>query len=272
MSEYKSVARVTALQEAIEAKTGETYGDLADGVQVLLDGYGQGGGGLSDKILSYFTKFDPIITYVSNLPDPFVLNLPRCTVLGTLFNANYPSFKNLELYLASGQIQLGSIVGGGGLKMDGVENVKIRSDGSEVILVKNANFNYGFNCPTLKVIDCIFDFSVFNRAMTDFMLRPGESVEYMRFKANTLHVDTALSFAESFTDETIVSIANSIQTGTAKTLTLHATPKARCDEILGNVSQVTQEDGTTYDFFTADEAGTVTLTEFITTTKGWTLA
>ena len=43
MSEYKSVARVTALQEAIEAKTGSSYTDLADGVQVLLDGYGQGG-------------------------------------------------------------------------------------------------------------------------------------------------------------------------------------------------------------------------------------
>jgi hypothetical protein len=58
----------------------------------------------------------------------------------------------------------------------------------------------------------------------------------------------------------------------SQTLALDATPKARCDEILGVVTQVTQDDGTTYDFFTANSAGTVTLTEFVTVTKGWTLA
>lgn len=44
MSEYKSVERVNALREAAEAVTGETYSDLAAGVQALIAGYGQGGG------------------------------------------------------------------------------------------------------------------------------------------------------------------------------------------------------------------------------------
>lgn len=45
MSEFVSVERINALKSGIEAKTGETYADLTAGVQALVDGYGQGGGG-----------------------------------------------------------------------------------------------------------------------------------------------------------------------------------------------------------------------------------
>ena len=40
---------------------------------------------------------------------------------------------------------------------------------------------------------------------------------------------------------------------------------------MGTVSQVVDGEDT-YDFFTADPDGATTLTQFITTTKGWTLA
>ncbi len=45
MSEFVSVDRINALKSGIESKTGETYTDLTAGVQALVDGYGQGGGG-----------------------------------------------------------------------------------------------------------------------------------------------------------------------------------------------------------------------------------
>ena len=43
--ELESAARLNALKQGIEAKTGETYTDLTGGVNALIAGFGQGGGG-----------------------------------------------------------------------------------------------------------------------------------------------------------------------------------------------------------------------------------
>lgn len=75
-------------------------------------------------------------------------------------------------------------------------------------------------------------------------------------------------------DASLVSVANALKGGlaTAQTLTIaNATTKAKCSTIMGTVSQVTDGDET-YDFFTQDDSGTVTLADFISTVKGWTLA
>lgn len=82
-----------------------------------------------------------------------------------------------------------------------------------------------------------------------------------------------LTFLHSslLTDESLISIANGLCADYVSTLQLHTIPKVRCDEILGTVITQTDDDEV-YDFFAADSLGTVTLTEFITTTKGWTLA
>lgn len=73
-----------------------------------------------------------------------------------------------------------------------------------------------------------------------------------------------------FSDESMVSIANCL-TATTKTIALSDTMKTKCQTIMGTVSQVTDDD-ITYDFFTAGTSGTVTLENFITQTKGWTIA
>ena len=66
------------------------------------------------------------------------------------------------------------------------------------------------------------------------------------------------------TDASLVSIANGLDgTQTDKTLTHNATAKTRCGQIVGTVT-----DGV----FAIDVGGSVTLTDFITQTKGWTLA
>lgn len=73
-------------------------------------------------------------------------------------------------------------------------------------------------------------------------------------------------------DASLVSLANALKAVSSQTIKLtNATTKAKCSTIMGTVSQVT-EGGETYDFFTQDASGTVTLADFITTTKGWTLA
>lgn len=84
----------------------------------------------------------------------------------------------------------------------------------------------------------------------------------VRFTPNSAQQDWVFKWSPALSDETLVSAANALTVG-SYTLTLHATAAARCAEIVGTVS-----DGA----FTADSGGTTTLTEFITTTKGWSLA
>lgn len=84
----------------------------------------------------------------------------------------------------------------------------------------------------------------------------------VRFTPNSAQHDWVFKWSPALSGETLVSAANALTVG-SYTLTLHATAAARCAEIVGTVS-----DGV----FTADSGGTTTLTEFITTTKGWSLA
>ena len=83
----------------------------------------------------------------------------------------------------------------------------------------------------------------------------------VRFTPNSAQQDWVFKWSPNLSDATLVSAANALTVG-SYTLTLHATAAARCAEIVGTVS-----DGV----FTADSGGTTTLTEFITTTKGWSI-
>lgn len=64
MSGFVSVDRINALKSGIESKTGETYTDLTAGVQALVDGFGQGGGGSSYKTASGTITLDADAQYV----------------------------------------------------------------------------------------------------------------------------------------------------------------------------------------------------------------
>jgi hypothetical protein len=95
------------------------------------------------------------------------------------------------------------------------------------------------------------------------------NLDEIYFVPNKIAVGGVFS-SGTLVNASLVSLANALKSGTA-TLTLSSANKGNCSAITGTVSQVT-DGGNTYDFFTADPNGTVTLTEFITTTKGWTLA
>ena len=88
------------------------------------------------------------------------------------------------------------------------------------------------------------------------------ALKEVRFERQVAATDWVFKWSPVLSDATLISVANALTVG-SYTLTLHATAAARCAEITGTVS-----DGV----FTADSGGTTTLTEFITTTKGWSLA
>lgn len=99
-------------------------------------------------------------------------------------------------------------------------------------------------------------------------------LSYCRFVPNTLAdtmPDATISIISTIFDkDTMISFANCLIAGTG-TATLSSAQKTICNGTMGTVSQVTEGD-VTYDFFTADDSGTITLMSFITQTKGWTVA
>lgn len=75
-------------------------------------------------------------------------------------------------------------------------------------------------------------------------------------------------------DDTLVSIANGLHvpnSGVTLTINLHANHKTRIASILGVVRSVTRGEET-YDNFVPLNSGDTTLQDFITNTKGWTIA
>lgn len=102
---------------------------------------------------------------------------------------------------------------------------------------------------------------------------PGSSllgVIEIRFVENDVSVSANVQ-GQNLSNDSLVSLANALASATGVTLTLHANAKTKCNAITGYSESVTVDD-VTYDRFVADENGTVTLMDFITNTKGWTVA
>jgi len=96
------------------------------------------------------------------------------------------------------------------------------------------------------------------------MFYSASALEEVRFKPDTIKNSIDMSGSSLLTNNTLMSVANGLNSSvTGKTLKLHATPKATCATIMG-----TNNSGT----FEADAQGSLSLSDFITTVKGWTLS
>ena len=274
MSEYKSVARVTALQEAIEAKTGATYGDLADGVQVLLDGYGQGGG--SGSTLPSWIKYVKGCNQLffendGTMPDGTIIDLtmfPPDTSFNNMFDTSYRP-ENLTVIFPENYTGKLNAAFYGRTVIGQLKHITL----SDITKSVNIDTLFAHN-QSLQVISGTKIPYSDKFAITSYLnpLYNCLRLETVQFVENSVTGNWVFNWSAVLTTESIISVANALNATTPYTLTLHATVKTNMESIKGTVTQKTAEDGTTYDFFTADSAGTVTLTEFITTTKGWTLA
>ena len=120
-------------------------------------------------------------------------------------------------------------------------------------------FYYCSNLETIAgEIDCS-NCSTFNNTFSRC-----DNLKDITFKPNTIKASVSLGHSGALTEASLVSIANGLDgTATGQTLTLHATSKTTCDTLMG-----TNASGT----FVPDAQGTLSLSDFITTVKGWTLA
>ena len=312
MSEYASVERIKTLKQGIETKTGETYNTLTEGVQALADGYGVGSAPvLTDLEITENGEYTPpdgvdgfgkVTANVAGSGGNFPKWFQHVRAVANLFYATtgenvYPE-KEVDLDIRSifpNCVELKAIFSA----CYGIEKATLRAD--KIVSVESMFFAHMVHSErTLKIIDLtdletktvrdwgnfvsgrlgletilgVIDFS--NATRVSMMFRYCGNLKNAEFAPNTLKVAPGSNNTvdcAAFSDATLISLANALVQGgdSGLILPLHTTQKNKCDEIKGIVSTVTDSD-TAYDFFTADPAGTVTLTEFITNTKGWTLA
>lgn len=286
--------QIQALIDTANQTTGKADADLTAAVGSLMEGYGIG----SDPVLTELTitengeylpgegvdGFSKVYANIHNeliemmstaplysgvtLPDDLEIDLTGFPNLVSIMNMlSASTCKNVVLRLPSG-------------KITNIQQCFYNSTAVEVTIYGEFNTSVnsvGFfaKCGNLERINSILPASFLGSAGNYYNVFMGcGALKRVRFSANGKGgSDVRMNWSDVLEDESIVSIANALiaQTDTSYTLSLNTTPKARCDEILGTVSTVTDGDAS-YDFFTMDEAGTVTLTEFITTVKGWTLA
>ena len=106
---------------------------------------------------------------------------------------------------------------------------------------------------------------------TNYAFRSCNSLANVEFQENAQTISINMN-ACPLSADSLISLANGLAVReTQQTLTLSSSRKTMCDSIMGTISSVTEND-VTYDRFVPDENGTVSLTSFITVTKGWALA
>lgn len=132
-----------------------------------------------------------------------------------------------------------------------------------------ATMIYGiFGRGSIKTINAVVDFSnvstsiYFSSTSYQNPFYKSLNLETVSFAPNCINANWKFDWSAVLKDATLVSMANAL-VAVPHTLTLHETPKSRLSTIMGTVVN---------DIFTTDESGTVTLENFITQTKGWTIA
>ena len=277
---------VFSLLRYANEETGGNDTTLGAAVIRLVQGYGQGGGlpwwweWMNNNPLN--VPFDNAAA--KSLPETirFDLRGTKISSLGALFNASSVPVKTIEIIYPDKSVvpsvSISGVAGGGGFKPAGVTTIKLRHGDSEIVTIRNAVFTYFANSPTVEVVDCVFDLSLLtgNAGWANHQTAAG--LREIRFKANSYSGGTStgantFNFSQSpnLSADSLCSIANALKTASGKQLTLHATSKTNCNGIMGRVEQRTDDTGT-YDFFVQDDSGTMTLTNFITSVKGWTIA
>lgn len=91
------------------------------------------------------------------------------------------------------------------------------------------------------------------------------ALKEVRFERQVASNDWVFKWSPALSDATLISVANALELG-SNALTLHATAAARCAEIKGREDY--DGDG---ECFTAAEDGDITLENYITNVKGWSI-
>lgn len=257
---------INALTTYANEVTGLSDTTLSDAVHTLASGYGQGGGSFdffencfTEVGRIYFPMFDG-----ASLPNELTLHLKKCTSLSFVFNkVTGGSATKLN-------IVLDNPITGMEQAFNGSQIGEINIDGDlSHVTTYNSMFSYGSN--TLKPLFDIDFTSVTTSSGAVHTLAWAQ--DYLRYVPNTLKVSQNLNYgnqSQALTTESAISVANGLnETVSGLTLTLKTAIRNQCNTIIGD-SIYDSEHG--YHLFVENPSGAMSLTDFITNVKGWTLA
>lgn len=133
------------------------------------------------------------------------------------------------------------------------------------VTLTNSIANFAYQATVLETINGEIDMTNIATAAANATAFNIATLKDIRFKKNALYLHNwSFASASALTDASLVSIANGLSSSASGlSVAFHATPKVRCSTLMGTV---------TSGEFTQNAGGTVSLADFITNTKGWTLA
>lgn len=222
-------------------------------------------------LLESATNLESAFNY-AKVPNDVVINSPKVKSLSSTF-ADVEGGNVIDITVNNELTNVYSLVGNQSANNKStIRKVIIRSKLSNV----STYDRFTRYANSLEEVDADIDFrsvsSGLRLAYFAYVTGSNSKELKMRFVPNTLMPLSLANnvFGRPFTNDTLVSIANVLKQG-AGTIALTTNAKTKISTITGTVSQVTDDTGT-YDLFTADIAGTTILSDFITQTKGWTIA
>lgn len=267
--------KIQSLLTAANTKTEAGDTDLTGAVKTLIDGYGGG----EDAGWQYIKSAHYMFAKVNSsgawsgrapvLPDEFrVPEMPMCIYAERMFAGNGSIGSRLVL---------------GGFSQEGVNlNAAFRgvylstSTPHEIVLEKDifpTTMGSIFQETSLGTLDKPLSFTGQGRFdcryCTSFTFGGGGRIDRMLFVENTISANFSVSSLQDLNDLSIISIANGFNEAVTATATFSTAQKSKLNTILGTVSLDPTE---TFHIFTEDASGTVTLADFITNVKGWTIA
>ena len=203
----------------------------------------------------------------TTLPETFTLNLPNtCTYIGTeTAGSEYQLFRGV-LGMKHLQINGSALTYDDGAITNNsvIEDVTYNDGTTEITLADSSPF---LRCGALKSINAVLVCAGISSGNNAFAWT--DNIENIRFKSNLM---TFLRLErwrpDKLTNASIISLCNALKQGKAATATFTATLKNKLSTIYGTVDSnesfpVFIETGVTSD---------ITLADFVTNTRGWTVA
>ena len=255
---------INALTAYANETTGASDATLSDAVGRLCEGYGGSDAFVIQSIASGLNGFFevtstmPYIVPASvTIPKKIKIVAPYCRLITEMFYcqstsyAHYP-IEEIELDLPYSQITC-------------IDAFRRAWKLKKVIFTNGfipRNPSYMFEDSAVETVVGEIDCTNVNNSR---IFRGATKIKDITLKPNTWKSTEGIVFSSNvLTDASLVTIANVLSTASAGQKLTHAsTAKARCSTLMGN-----NVDG----LFVADENGTMSLVDFITTVKGWTLA
>ena len=261
--------KLKAIADAIRGKTGKAEEMTLDQMPTEIEVIQSGGGGNSEEITIYANDATNMFRMMAgrtppDFPKKMVINFPIFGYGGVYGNIT-EMFRNNEI-IEDVEIHSGHRL---------AENTQVAyafagcSKLRRVVLTSAGNAQPMFwrwtfqNCPELEEVQ-LKDIDFTKCALYGWNFENCPKLVTVVLKPSSIVKSETFNESSLLSTESLVNIANALSSSaSAQTLTLHATAQENCTAIMGNNS-----DGT----FVQDDSGAMTLTEFITTVKGWTIA